>query len=74
MSSKRAHRRRSCTGKVRYPDFPGANAAMHRLLRLKGSDGWLQVYRCRFCCGYHFGHAPRRDMPARRLHALMERL
>jgi hypothetical protein len=61
MSSKRAVRRRSCTGKVRYVDFAAADWAMHRLLRHEGpQDGRrMNVYRCRFCRGFHFGHAPR---------------
>jgi hypothetical protein len=60
MSSKRALRRRSCTGKVRYTLFETAHWAMHRLLRHEGgTDGRrLSVYRCRFCRGFHFGHQP----------------
>jgi hypothetical protein len=60
VNSKRALRRRSCDGKVRYTEFGAARWAMHRMLRHEGSDGArMNVYRCRFCRGFHFGHAPR---------------
>ena len=60
MSSKRRIRRRSCTGKKRYTTAPAAQAAIISSLHpRKGCQGYMQVYRCSFCNGYHFGHPPR---------------
>lgn len=56
MSSKRRIRRRSCSRKVRHETADQARAAMSALTRTKGWTGHMQVYRCRFCGGYHFGH------------------
>ena len=28
----------------------------------KGWQGYMQVYLCPFCKGYHFGHPPKRRM------------
>lgn len=59
MSSKRRIRRRSCSRKVRYADTAAAAAAMQRVIRQKGWTGRMNAYRCAFCGGAHFGHAPR---------------
>ena len=59
MSSKRRIRRRSCTGKKRYTTGAAAQAAISSLHHRKGYQGYMQVYRCSFCNGYHFGHPPR---------------
>ena len=59
MASKRAIRRRACTGKVRHPDAAGARVALGKLFKRAGYTGHMNVYRCRFCNGYHIGHAPR---------------
>ena len=59
VSSKRRIRRRSCTGKKRYTTAPAAQAAISSLHHRKGYQGYMQVYRCSFCNGYHFGHPPR---------------
>jgi hypothetical protein len=58
VASKRRIRRKQCSKKNRFDTRELAHAAMHRLLR-SGSKhgGWLHVYPCRFCNGYHFGHA-----------------
>lgn len=60
MSSKRAIRRRACTGKQRFACWEEAFVAMKALLRNKGTDGCrpMNAYRCRFCGGWHYGHAP----------------
>lgn len=60
MSSKRAIRRKSCKGKVRYTSQPAAQAAIGRLRRNTKSTGWFTAYACQFCGGFHFGHTPRR--------------
>lgn len=72
MSSQRAIRTRSCTSKKRHGTFEAADYAMRRLLRMKAGDGRLEVYRCRFCGGFHVGHARTpQTMPRRRLIALL---
>ncbi|WP_431511621.1 hypothetical protein [Variovorax sp. DAIF25] len=58
MSSKRAIRRKQCTGKQRYASELDARAAISTLHRNKGYQGLLTPYRCSFCNGFHFGHAP----------------
>lgn len=58
MASKRALRRSACAGKRRYET--AEDARKHSLRN-------LQVYRCRFCGGYHAGHGPKRKVhPGRR--------
>lgn len=58
MSSKRAQRRKACTGKQRFASQAEAQAAIRDLTRAKGWQGHLLPYRCAFCNGYHYGHAP----------------
>ena len=59
MSSKRALRRKACDGKVRHADAAAAMLARAGLNRNKGYQGTMNIYRCRFCRGYHIGHARR---------------
>lgn len=56
MSSKRRLRRRSCEGKVRHESAAGANIARAKLARR--DDDRMNAYHCRFCGGWHVGHAP----------------
>ncbi len=56
MSSKRRIRRKSCTGKVQFPDLTRATAASIALFKNKGER--VGAYRCRFCKQYHIGHKP----------------
>lgn len=63
MSSKRAIRRRSCTRKVRHADHVAAGAAIHELNCRRGYQGRMDIYRCKFCNGYHIGHASTRLLP-----------
>lgn len=56
MASKRRLRRKQCDGKRRYESAPDALAGIKALHRAKGYQGFLSVYRCQFCKGYHFGH------------------
>lgn len=65
MSSKRRIRRNECKGKVRYPSQLAAQAGIGRLRRNTGTTAWLSAYRCRWCGGFHFGHAPKRVLMAR---------
>ena len=49
---------RSCLSKVRYTQQRGACQAMIRTrLDLGLGQRALQVYLCRFCKGWHVGHA-----------------
>jgi len=58
MASKRRIRRRSCQRKKRFPTSAAALDAMHQVIRSgKKNGGYLHIYSCRFCGGYHFGHA-----------------
>ena len=55
MASKRRQRRKTCTGKCRYATLAEAQAARWRSSHYRGQAG-LNVYRCRYCGGYHLGH------------------
>lgn len=59
MASKRRLRRKSCTGKVRHPSADAGHDHIHQLNRTRGYQGRMDVYRCRFCGGYHVGHSKR---------------
>lgn len=63
MSSKRRIRRRSCEGKVNYPDKA---TAIHNagILRKTHQGGTWRAYRCEFCGGWHVGRPSRRDNQA----------
>lgn len=57
MASKRRIRRKQCGKKKRFATQQLANDAMYSLIQSgKNRGGWLHVYSCRFCNGYHFGH------------------
>lgn len=57
VSSKRAIRRRSCTGKQRHTSLEAVFAARRAIMRAsKAEAGSLNVYRCAFCGGFHVGH------------------
>lgn len=59
MSSKRAIRRRQCSGKHRYESRDSALGGMRALRKNKGVTDMLSAYHCTFCGGWHFGHPPR---------------
>lgn len=59
MSSKRAIRRRSCTGKQRHGTAAEGHAHVHSLRRTKDCAR-MDVYQCPFCNGFHVGHAKAR--------------
>lgn len=48
----------SCTGKKRFDTRAAANDEKFRLRRAGGS--WPEVYKCKFCDGWHLGHKARR--------------
>lgn len=58
MASKRAIRRRACTGKHRYNSAAEAGRAIVLLNHARGYQGTLTTYHCKFCGGFHFGHPP----------------
>lgn len=60
VSSKRALRRKACSGKRRYGTEEEARAGIAGLRRKEPATGWLTTYKCRFCGGFHFGHPTRR--------------
>lgn len=60
MASKRAQRRKACTGKTRFATHQAAAAAAAALRHNKPGTGLLTTYLCPFCSGYHFGHPPAR--------------
>ena len=57
MSSKRAIRRRACTGKTRHASAAAAYGCLRSMIRgQRAEPGSLNAYRCNFCGGYHVGH------------------
>jgi len=58
VSSKRRLRRKSCAGKQRFTSAAETEAGIRKLKAAKGDRSWFNVYHCKFCKGYHFGHAP----------------
>lgn len=67
MSSKRAHRRRSCECKKRYNDKLAA-VAVAKDMRRRGKI--VNAYACQFCGGWHVGRMNKasRHSLAGRLH------
>lgn len=59
MSSKRARRRRACSGKQRHPTEEAARAHVAALYHQRGALG-LNIYKCKFCGAWHVGHRPLR--------------
>jgi len=59
VASKRAVRRRQCQRKFRYRTQASADVDRRRLIRQAiraGRNPRLNVYRCRWCGGWHVGH------------------
>ena len=57
MASKRRKRRKSCTGKKRYPSRKEAMDSRDRVF--KEYRIRLDAYKCDFCGGWHIGHGSR---------------
>ncbi len=58
MASLRRLRRKACTGKIRHATALDAFTHIRALHRKQVWQGHLNAYKCRFCNGYHVGHAP----------------
>lgn len=54
MASKRHIRRVSCSGKARHKTADFAEVAAVKMRKKTGDH--FNVYKCRFCNGYHIGH------------------
>lgn len=61
MSSKRRIRRKACKGKQRFTTLDAAWTACRAVARHNArrqfATGPMNAYACRFCGGFHFGHA-----------------
>lgn len=62
MSSKRAIRRRACTGKRAYPSEAEAISGCIAL-KIHSGDNNIRAYKCKFCRQWHTGHYRRRVKP-----------
>lgn len=58
VSSKRRIRRKACKGKIRHPSRAEAQVQMREAIRARRAGGYLNVYPCPFCRGFHVGHKP----------------
>lgn len=54
MASKRRLRRKGCTHKVRHESEAFAKIAAYK------TKGRVGAYKCKFCGGWHVGHAPKK--------------
>jgi hypothetical protein len=55
------HRRdRQCAGKARHTSHARAQIALAKTIEQTGEVG-LVAYECRYCAGFHVGHAPKKD-------------
>lgn len=63
MSSKRAQRRKACTGKARY----GTRVEATEAARVQTAGRfWMHAYPCPHCLGWHIGHPTARQRRAAR--------
>lgn len=60
MSSKRAQRRRSCSGKVKIVEEDSAWRIAKLMTQRHGQ--MLLPYRCSWCGGWHVGHPSKRAL------------
>lgn len=63
MSSKRHVRRKECGRKAKFPDAESAQRAAVKARignAARGDNWWLNVYPCKFCGQYHFGHSTKK--------------
>lgn len=49
-------RRKACTGKIRHIDKAAADLVYRKVRR---TTGYMEPYKCRWCGGWHLGHARR---------------
>jgi len=59
MSSRRALRRKACSGKIRHSTIGAAWIAAGK------TGGDVRPYKCRHCPGYHVGHEPSKQQRRR---------
>lgn len=55
--SKRAKQAAACGNKRRYATAREARQVLHAVVRKSPDCGFLKVYACGFCSGFHYGHA-----------------
>lgn len=60
--SKRAKQAAACGNKRRYATEREARNALHAVARKNPDCGFLRVYACGFCSGFHYGHARGRSL------------
>jgi hypothetical protein len=70
MSSKRAQRRKACTGKARHDSQADATEAAR--VQTAGRF-WMHAYPCPFCAGWHIGHPTARQRRAARAAVVAKR-
>ena len=54
-SERVARRRKSCTGKVKYPSLGAARKSSRYLNERDGTS--LSAYKCKYCPKYHLGNS-----------------
>ena len=57
MASRRRLRLKECLRKVRYATEAEARQALHHARRRGRVEGITNTYRCKWCGGFHWGHA-----------------
>lgn len=65
MSSKRNKRRRTCTTKYRHASSKAAGYAIRLLHESGRAKGPMNIYKCKFCNGYHIGKSSRMQLEMR---------
>lgn len=50
-------RAKSCTGKTAFPTPEKARGAMFSIRRRLKTVGFMEVYKCKYCGLFHYGHA-----------------
>lgn len=66
MPKRTRTRARGCTGKIRHSDEAGALAQIQRLIGDGAAQDAYEAYPCRFCSGWHAGHASPKTRNGRR--------
>ena len=67
MASKRAKRRKACTGKQRYAGKRAAVTAVNSMARVRGRHGrpeFVRPYPCDLCGGWHLTKSEKRGEEA----------
>jgi rubrerythrin len=61
MASKRRVRVQECTRKIKHATEDAAYGALRKAHKAGKADGFTNVYRCKWCGGWHWGHTPNRN-------------